>query len=556
MLSTLQATKPAHTPASSPHDAHAWSLLDLLAVAVLALVATVPRTANLLGLDPFVDEASWTDWALRLLEPGSPRTWLIPVLTDGRPPLFVWTIAPFGALVDNGIVAGRLAASLAGVLSTVALYGLGREIASRTLGLCAALLWALSPFTVFFSRIAADDPLLTLLAILTAWASVRLARQPTTTTGALCGVALALAVLAKTVGVLLAVAPPLAILMLGRPREWQRYLRPLGAAFAAGLLVSSPLFLGIAPMLQQVSLHTGSSRTDGAGLLADNLAVTAGWLETFAGWRFLALTGLGLILTLVVRQWALLYVALLGAVVELALLDVTTPLFARYLLFGSFPFYLLAAYPVERVAALAARPPRSWPLRPVIPAALRYAAATLVLLAGLVVALGERAELAVGVVLAPATARIPGSEHVGYVENWYATYGLGQVVGELRARAKTGPVTVLVPPASREVRVMVPYGLLRMYLRRDPAIRVVEAPSLWRAQDLREVERLARGGPTYLVVNGSYTPGSGMPNDVAAYTRQLERRLEQDVPKAREVLRIPRPSAPNWLSLYRLDGGE
>ena len=184
MLSTLQATKPAHTPASSPHDAHAWSLLDLLAVAVLALVATVPRTANLLGLDPFVDEASWTDWALRLLEPGSPRTWLIPVLTDGRPPLFVWTIAPFGALVDNGIVAGRLAASLAGVLSAIALYGLGREIASRTLGLCAALLWALSPFTVFFSRIAADDPLLTLLAILTAWASVRLARQPTTTTGA------------------------------------------------------------------------------------------------------------------------------------------------------------------------------------------------------------------------------------------------------------------------------------------------------------------------------------------------------------------------------------
>ena len=127
------------------------------------------------------------------------------------------------------------------------------------------------------------------------------------------------------------------------------------------------------------------------------------------------------------------------------------------------------------------------------------------------------------------------------------------MVDELRARSRERPLTVLVPPASRESRVMIPYAALRMYLRRIPGIRVVEAPSLWRAQDLREIRRLARDGPTYLVVNGSYTPGSGMPNDVPAYTRQLERRLAQDVPEAHEVLRIPRPTAPNWLSLYRLD---
>ena len=83
---------------------------------------------------------------------------------------------------------------------------------------------------------------------------------------------------------------------------------------------------------------------------------------------------------------------------------------------------------------------------------------------------------------------------------------------------------------------------------------VLEVPSLWRAQDLRDVHRIARDGPTYLVVNGSFTDGPGIANDVPAYTRQLERRLAQDVPEAREVLRIPRPIAPNWLSLYRLDG--
>ena len=172
---------------------------------------------------------------------------------------------------------------------------------------------------------------------------------------------------------------------------------------------------------------------------------------------------------------------------------------------------------------------------------------------GLAAVLAERSELALAVVQDPAQAKIPGSEHMAYVENWFAVYGLGQVAEELRAQGRERPVTVVVPPASRESRVLVPYAALRYYLRRDPAVRFAEAPALWRAQDLRELRRFTRDGPTFLVVSGSYTPASGMPNDVPAYTRQLERRLAQDFPNTYEVLRVPRPMAPNWLSLYRLD---
>src|SRR3954465_3796706 len=60
-----------------------WTSLDTLAVVLLSLLALVPRTVNLLGLDPFVDEAAWTDWALRQFEIAAPRTWFIPLLTDG-----------------------------------------------------------------------------------------------------------------------------------------------------------------------------------------------------------------------------------------------------------------------------------------------------------------------------------------------------------------------------------------------------------------------------------------------------------------------------------------
>jgi hypothetical protein len=512
----------------------------------------VPRTVNLLGLDPFVDEAAWTDWAFRLFEPASPRSWLIPLLTDGRPPLFVWTIVPFGVVVDNGILAGRLAAATAGALTAGALYGLGRELASRTVGVVAGILWAVSPFSVFFARIAADDSLLTLLAVLATWTSVCLARRPTPNVGALCGLSLALAVFAKTSGVLLAIAPPLAIVMLGHPLAWRSYVKPLIAAFVVGLVVSAPLLLGVVPLLQQVAIHTGSSDASGRDLLAANLVVSAGWMETFVGNRFLLLAGIGLVLALVFRQWGVLFVALLGGALLILLLEVTTPLFARYLLFVGYPAYLLVAYAIERAGWAVA-----WLLGLTGPGVSRLALASSVVVValGLAVALAERSELASDVVFNPLQAKLPGSERMGYVENWYAAYGLGEVVDELRARSREGPLTVLVPPASRESRVLLPYGALRMYLRREPAIRVVEAPPLFRAQDLRELRRWTREGPAYLVVNGTYTPGSGMPNDVPAYTRQLERRLAQDLPEAQEVLRIPRPLAPNWLSLYRLDDG-
>lgn len=548
------------TAGPSPSTDHSaglrWSALDAIWLALLAVAATVPRTVNLLGLDPFVDEAAWVDWALRQFQWSVPSSWLVSVLTDGRPPLFVWLAAPLGIVVDNGMLAARLASALAGTASTLALYALGRELASRTTGLVAALLWAVSPFSVFFARLAADDATLALTAILATWASVRLARRPTLLVGALCGLALGLTVLAKTSGLLLAAAPPLALLLLGRPRDWRAYIRPLVATFVVGLLTVAPLLLGVAQLLDQVALHTPSTATQKPASLLPNLELVGFWADVYAGWRFQLFAVAGLVLALLCRQRGILFVTLLGAVLLLAMLQISTALVPRYILFAAFPAFLLAGYAIDRLgdrlgqlAALSSGWLRSHGSR------VTVAARGLVVVVGLAAVISERSTLAVAVVLDPARAAIPNTEHFRYVEQWYAVYGLGQIMDELRARAEDGPVTVLVPPPSRESRVLVPYAALRFYARRDPSIRIVEAPSLWRAQDLREVRRLARDGPTYLVINGSYTDAPGMPNDIPAYTQRLERQLSRDVPNAREVLRIPRPTAPNWLSLYRLDGG-
>jgi hypothetical protein len=276
-------------------------------------------------------------------------------------------------------------------------------------------------------------------------------------------------------------------------------------------------------------------------------------MVSYVGVRFLVIVGLGIAFALLIRQAGMLFAALLGICVLGVILEVTGTMFSRRLLLPAFPAVLLAGYAIERIAWLARRGIGAAGLGG---ARAALATSVVVVVLGIAVALSERSDLVVAVVQDPAHAHIRGSEHEGYVENWFALYGLGRVVEELRARGQQQPVTVLVPPASRESRVLVPYSALRYYLRGDPAVRFVEAPALYRAQDLRELRRVTREGPTYLVVNGSHTPAAGMPDDVPAYTRQLERRLALDFPEHREVVRIPRPTASNWLSLYRLDGGE
>jgi len=542
----------AAVPLAEPHPALPWRVADAFWLVVLAVAAAVPRMVNLLGLDPFVDEAAWVDWALRQFEWSSPSSWLVSVFKDGRPPLLVWMIAPVGLVVDNGMLAGRLASALAGVASTLALYALGRELASRTVGGAAGVLWAICPFTVFFARVAADDAALALTAILATWASVRLARRPSLLVGALCGLTLALAVLAKTSGLLMAAAAPLALLFLGRPRAWRAYMLPLVMAGVVGLVTVAPLLLGLAQLLDQVALHTPSAATQKAGSLLANLELVGFWADVYAGRALPVVALVGALLAMLFRQRGLLFAAVLGAVMLLVMLKISTSLFPRYVLFAVFPAFLLTGYAIERAAWAAGLALTRLSVRD---GRLLLATRGLLVAALLTAVIAERAPLALAIVQDPARAAIPDSEHFRYVEQWFVVYGLGQMMDELHARAGDGPVTVLVPPPSRESRVLVPYAALSFYARRDPNIRIVEAPSLWRAQDLRELRQLARGGPTYLVVNGSYTDAPGMPSDIPAYTQRLERRLAQDVPAAREVLRIPRPSAANWLSLYRLDGG-
>jgi len=580
---------------------------DALILVGLALLAAVPRLVNLLVLDPFIDEVVWVHWALRGLDPATPTTWMLPLVRDGRPPLHFWLTLLASPFVDNGFVAGRVAAALPGIGATLALYGLGRVTAGRLTGSVAATLWALSPFSVQFARVSADDSALAFGAILAALAGALLARRPTSGRALLVGLAVALATLAKTLGALTALAPVLAVALLAPPGSWPRYVRPLLVAGAATLVLLLPMLVFLPQVAAQLALHAGGGSggpADGSDasllqslarrdLLLRNWELVRFWTPLYFGLPFLGLAGVGLLLALATRKRGILYAALLGGIWALVLLDRGSSMFSRYLLFASFPLYLLAGYAVEvvaRTASCAAATSAGREMRvgmgrssvqsgagtvqgaPYLAsgdgaggavggyvAALSgmagRVAATTVVLAGIAAALLPMLPFTLALVRDPANAPLPESERYRYVEQWYAVHGLGDVARYLHEAGRARPVTVLVSEASREERVLIPHEALRLYLRGNAGVRFVEAESLYRARDLRELRRLARDGPTYVLSNGSYTDAPGTPNDVPELTRRFEASLARDVPEAREVLRIPRPSAPNWLVLYRVDRG-
>ena len=533
----------------------------------LALLAAVPRLFNLLALDPFIDEVGWLDWALRQFNPGDPSSWWLPTAAEGRPPLYFWLLLPTRELPGNAFIGGRVVAALCGVASTVALYALGRSVLGSRVGLVAGVLWALGPFDVFFSRMASsDDALLALCAILAALGGALMVRRPGLGSGAFCGVGVGLAIMSKTLGLLTVPTPLLALLTLAGPGALPRLLRPALAGVIAALVILAPLVPWLPQITGKAAQHTdlgpsgiapqgAASQLWAGGLFhGDLFRVNVQWtlqvLPPYIGWVTLGLAGLGIALGALRRERAVLYLALVWAIPFLLTLNYTTTFFTRYLLFSSFPLYVLAASAIVWLAGAAvggiARLPGGGGGRPAVGSAL--------LGVGVVLGLGPVLPLTLGILTAPRQAPLPRLDHFQYVEQWYAVDGLGRVAQLLRDEARSGPVTVLVPRptyTSREI-MLLPNEALRLYLRGEQSVRFSESGGPWDTESICDIHTWTRSdSPTFFVING--TQGRTRPAEIRDRTREIEAALARELPEARVVLHIPRLSNTNWLDVYRLD---
>ena len=137
--------------------------LYILAGLLIITLFFALRLPNLTLQPIFADEAIYIRWAQVMR--AEPTLRFLP-LTDGKTPLFMWTLMPVLKLVEDPLLAGRLLSVGTGFITLIGVFFLARRIFGTKVAFWSALIYAVTPYTVFFDRMALVD---SMLAAFTIW---------------------------------------------------------------------------------------------------------------------------------------------------------------------------------------------------------------------------------------------------------------------------------------------------------------------------------------------------------------------------------------------------
>lgn len=379
----------------------------LLALAGFVLAFLATRLANLTALPVFVDEGIHLEWAFGMA--GSGR--LLGV-TGGGCYLPIWVHALVATRSADPLWAARACSATWGLLAALGLYALGRALDDERAGGCAALLYLVIPFTLFYDRMALVE---SMLAALLAWSLafgvlwVRTARR---CWAIALGLLVGAAGMTKLYGALLMLLPPaLLLLRPGADRARQR---------GQLLWVYGVALLAVLPALIELPAHVAFARQnmwafrpgpDNSPALLEGLRLALAWQAAYLTPAGSALVGLavadalrrrdradGLLLG-VWGSWCLFFVMIWGRY-----------WYPRYLLPAVLPLLLLTAR-----CALRAGPLFGWGV------------------VGLFALSSLRTDRAL--LTDPLGASLPGIERGQYIQEWPAGYGVAEAVEFLKTAA-------------------------------------------------------------------------------------------------------------------------
>jgi 4-amino-4-deoxy-L-arabinose transferase-like glycosyltransferase len=437
------------------------------------------------------------------------------------------------------LLAGRLLAAGAGILTVALVYALGRRLFSSAAGLAAALCYAVAPFAVLHDRLSLVDAPLTLAMTLAAYASVRAAQEAAWRWAALAALAGLSAVGIKSSGVVTAAFPLLAALLLGRRRATALAQQAVAAALTMGLYAVM-LFGPLGPRfrymatLHAIDLHRPLPLV--AAVWLENATALGDWLLGYFPGIWVGLLLAALLLPLVLRSRAGWY--LLGCCSAVVLPVVfygrgADAIYARYVLPG-LPFVaVLWGHLITRLAARLHLLGRRLPARLAaagiwIGAPARRGA----LAAALLVIVLPLAWSSALVVAAPQRAPILAFDYWQYLSGYPAGWGLAQATDALERDAAGRLVFVLTTPRRGVVRDFV-------YLRflDHPTIKPYVEWDIRRGVRWSLERWYSHGVPIYLVAS------SGIEEPAA---------IERNWPDATIIARVPKPGTASEIVVYRL----
>lgn len=180
-----------------------------LALMILVLIGSI-SFVSLRSFPIFVDEAVHLWWVHRIIEFGE---WWRP-LGVGKP-LEAWLVLPMVKLGCDALTCMRALHVIAGIVTVLLVYLFVSQFAHHYNAFVSALLTAISPWIVFYQRLALADIYLCAAGLFVLYAIYQVVRKPNYLAVFLFSVSLVLAALSKMpVGFLFSFALPLALIFM------------------------------------------------------------------------------------------------------------------------------------------------------------------------------------------------------------------------------------------------------------------------------------------------------------------------------------------------------
>ena len=400
---------------------------EILITALLVILYFVLRLPNLTLQPIFADEAIYIRWAQVMR--AEPTLRFLP-LFDGKTPLFMWSMMPVLKFIEDPLFAGRFLSVLSGLATLSGVIALGWKVFGKKAGLWAGLFYVITPYTVFFDRMALVDSMLAAFTIWSVYFSIWLAQSIRLDLSMILGFILGGAILTKTPAMVNLLLLPVSILALRRDKgnrgDRYRIVRLLifwVTAIGIALVMYNLLRLG--PNFHQLSARNADyvfSPLELAGRPLDpflpHFRDILDWFPKLLTWPVLIIGGIGVIRAIWERNKLGMVVLIWGLVpllLEMAFLRTFT---ARYLLTSIPPFLILGGYGIDKISN------------------------RIIKLVILVTLLIPTLYFNYLLLTNPQKAPLPRAERIGYFEEWTAGYGFKEIAEFLVERKKHKGVVV------------------------------------------------------------------------------------------------------------------
>ncbi|OGM21918.1 hypothetical protein A2863_04715 [Candidatus Woesebacteria bacterium RIFCSPHIGHO2_01_FULL_38_9b] len=547
---------------------------ELFVAFIIVIGSIFLRIYNLNSVPIFGDEAIYIRWAQVMRAEPSLR--FLP-LTDGKQPLFMWMVIPLLKIINDPLIAGRLVSVITGIGSLIGVfvlsfvlfgsYRLDQRFKLR-LSLLASFIYAISPFSIFFDRLALADSMLAFFGIWTLIFSIITVRNLRLDTAMLAGFSLGGALLTKSPAMFFSLLAPVSFLLSKWPKMFKARFNKISVylfLFTFTYLIAYAMYniLRLGTNFHMIGIRNKDyiypishilDKPFNPFLVFLNDIFNYFWLLGPSVLVFLILLGIYIGWknyrkeTLLLLAWGILPIVLTA--------EFSKTMTARYIYFSIPYLFILASL---SLGAKLIHPQGGMNLneivkgsKPINPTGRQTSLPRLTVAGwigsnlrgitriGFIILVMHSLFVDFQLVTNPQAAKLPRSERTGYLEEWTAGYGIKEAAEYLKEQSKNLPTGRQVVVGTEGYFGTLPDGL-QIYLNNHPNITVIGV-----GIDLKELpkslkESKAFGSKTYLVINNSRLKAE--PQDmgleiVAAYPKalRLEGTKEYNLNGPQEVL--------------------